>query len=61
VPYDERAISRDMLKKYLRLKGYWDDERPDNVNRATFSRDLKTLKSRGHIGLTDEFVWRVQV
>lgn len=57
IPHDARAISRENLKKYLPLRGYWDKDKPSNSNRATFSADLKTLCARGAIGLNDEYAW----
>jgi hypothetical protein len=59
VPHDVRSIAREDLKRYLPLEGYWDQDRPSNVHRATYSADLKTLKMRGYIGLTDGHVWRL--
>ncbi|UHC20480.1 helicase RepA family protein (plasmid) [Methylobacterium currus] len=57
IPHDARAVSREDLKRYLPLRGYWDEDKPSNTNRATFSADLKTLKVRGAIGLNSEYVW----
>lgn len=57
VPHDARAISRDILKKYLPLRGYWDDDRTGGYNRAIYSSDLKALKAKKVIGLTDSWVW----
>ena len=57
VPHHARAINREHLKRYLPIRGYWDGEKPTNSNRATFSADLKTLKARGVIGLTDQWAW----
>lgn len=59
VPHDVSSISREHLKRYLPLEGYWDDDRPANSQRAALSNDLKTLTVRGYIGLTDEHVWRL--
>jgi hypothetical protein len=59
VPHDVSSISREHLKRYLPLEGYWDNDRPANTQRATLSADLKTLKTRGYIGLTAEHVWRL--
>lgn len=56
---DVSSITRERLKRYLPLEGYWDNDRPANTQRATLSADLKTLKTRGYIGLTDEHVWRL--
>ena len=57
VPHDKLSMSRTDLKRYLKPKGYWDDDRSDDANRSTFSRDLKTLKTRRRIGLTSDYVW----
>ena len=57
VPHNQLSMSRVNLKRYLKPGGYWDDDLADNVNRVHFSRDLKTLKQRGYIGLTSDYVW----
>jgi hypothetical protein len=57
VPHDVKALTRGTLKRYLPLRGYWDGDSPDNVNRATLSRDLKTLNARGFIGLSGDYIW----
>jgi AAA domain len=60
VPHDVKAMARDNLKRYLPLKGYWDDDRPSNTNRAILSRDLKLLAARGYIGLTSAYFWSIE-
>ncbi|WP_162242056.1 AAA family ATPase [Methylobacterium sp. Leaf125] len=57
IPHDARVISRENLKRYLPLHGYWDADKPTNSNRATFSADLKTLKAKDAIGLNSDYVW----
>ena len=52
-----RAVSRDNLKRYLPLKGYWDSDRSDANNRAYLSNDLKTLTARGIVGVSREWIW----
>jgi len=59
VPHDVRSIARENLKRYLPLEGYWDEDTRPEAKRSTLSRDLRTLKTRGFIGLTDEYVWRL--
>lgn len=60
VPHNVQAIERDTLKKYLKPRGYWDDDRTDAHNRAELSRDLKALKARNIVGLTAAFVWLIE-
>lgn len=57
VPHDCKAITREMLKKYLVTRGWWDTGRPDNSNRALYSTNLRTLRARGHIGLAEDHIW----
>ena len=57
VPNDVPAISRETIKKYLPLRGYWDDDRNGNYNRAIYSTDLKALKAKNKIGLTSKWIW----
>lgn len=57
VPHNQQVIWRTTLKKYLKLRGYWDDDRTDNHNRGELSRDLKALAVRKIIGLTSDHVW----
>jgi hypothetical protein len=60
VPHNVSAILRSTLKKYLKLRGYWDDDLPDNRNRSNLSRDLKALATKKIIGLTSEYVWLIE-
>jgi hypothetical protein len=60
VPPDVRAITRETLKRYARLRGYYEDGRAENINRALLSKDLKRLATERYIGLTDEHVWLVR-
>ena len=57
VPHTVRAVHRQSLKRYLKPKGYWDDERTDAHNRGELSRDLKGLAARNIVGLTSEYAW----
>lgn len=57
VPHDQRSVGRENLKRYLELKGYWDDLITPSVNRANLSRDLKTLQARKIIGATPTWLW----
>lgn len=57
VPHNVRAVYRQSLKKYLKPRGYWDDERTDAHNRGELSRDLKGLAARNMVGLTSEYAW----
>jgi hypothetical protein len=60
VPPHARAMSRETLKRYLPIKGYWDDDKPTPANRSTFSRDLKEISLAGYIGLTSEHLWMIE-
>jgi hypothetical protein len=57
VPSDVRAIRREDLKRYLELKGYWDDLVTQANNRARLSNDTKTLLVRKFIGATPVWLW----
>jgi hypothetical protein len=57
VPHDVRAIRREDLKRYLELKGYWDDLVTSANNRARLSTDTKTLLARQFIGATPSWYW----
>jgi hypothetical protein len=57
VPPNTAAVSRDILKRYAQTRGYFEDGKPDNHNRAMLSRDLKRLKVDRLIGLTDQHLW----
>ncbi|WP_191970971.1 AAA family ATPase [Methylobacterium soli] len=57
VPHDLRSVARENLKRYLELRGYWDELITPAVNRANLSRDLKTLQARGIIGATATWLW----
>jgi AAA domain len=57
VPPNVRAISRDVLKRYARTRGYCEGGKPDNYSRALLSRDLKRLSVERLIGLTDQHLW----
>ncbi len=57
VPHDVRAISRETLKRYVKVRGYYEEGKPDNHNRAMLSRDLKRLHVSRRIGLTEHYLW----
>jgi hypothetical protein len=59
VPHNAKAVSREHLKKYLKKRGYWDDDHADNHNRSILSRDLKALAAKKIIGITSEYTWLV--
>jgi hypothetical protein len=59
VPPDVRAISRDMLNKYVQIKGFYEEGKPPNYNRAVLSRHLNALAGDRYIGLTDAHLWVV--
>jgi len=60
VPPNVRVISQDVLKRYAQTRGYFEDGKPDNQNRALLSRDLKRLKVEHLIGLTDQHLWLLE-
>lgn len=60
VPPDVKAVSREMLKRYARIMGYFEDGKTDAVNRANLSRDLKRLDVDGYAGITEGHVWLIQ-
>ena len=57
VPHDARALRREDLKRYLELKGYWDDDVTPANNRARLSNDTKTLLARRFISATPSWYW----
>ncbi|GJE13386.1 AAA family ATPase [Methylobacterium longum] len=57
VPIEVRALRRESLKKYLELKGYWDDLTTAANNRARLSTDTKLLLVRGFVGSTPNWYW----
>ncbi|MGU3536795.1 AAA family ATPase [Methylobacterium sp. A54F] len=60
IPLDVRALRRENLKRYLTLKGYWDDLVTDSNNRARLSTDTKTLIARGFVSTTPSWYWLVR-
>ncbi|WP_419830614.1 AAA family ATPase [Methylobacterium sp.] len=57
VPIEARALRRENLKKYLELKGYWDDLITPANNRARLSTDTKLLLVRGFVSTTPSWYW----
>jgi len=57
VPHDTRSISRDHLKKYLSLKGYWESSNPNGTERANLSRDISVLLARHVAGGASGRLW----
>ena len=59
VPLAARAVTRDMLKKYLVSKG-WIEETTSARARAKLSDTINALAGKRLIGTTKDFVWIVQ-
>jgi len=57
LPPNVKAVTRELLKRYARTKGYFEDGRSDDANRSLLSRDLKRLKVDGYLGLTEQHLW----
>lgn len=57
VPSTERSIARELIKKYAKKAGYYEDGKQDNQNRAKLSSDLRRLKVDGYIGLSEQYAW----
>jgi hypothetical protein len=56
-PVGARTVSREDVKRYLPIRGYWDDDKTAASNRAIYSADLKILHARNWIGLSNKLVW----
>jgi hypothetical protein len=60
VPFDQPAITREILKRYAVARGWVDTERrPDSI-RAQFNTNLNTLAERKLVGLTREHIWLLE-
>jgi len=57
VPHDKRSISRDHLRKYLPIKGYWESSTSTNAERTYLSRDISTLVARHIAGAASGRLW----
>jgi hypothetical protein len=57
IPKNIRAVSRSNLKNYCRTMAWQDpDGKPDSF-RGMLSKNLSTLRSRGHVAFNTEKVW----
>ena len=57
IPKNIRAVSRSNLKNYCRTMAWQDpDGKPDSF-RGMLSKNLSTLRSRGHVAFNTEWIW----
>jgi hypothetical protein len=56
VPVGARAVTRDMLKKYLIAGGFFSDEKP-NAIRARISTLLNSMAAKQLVGLATDHIW----
>jgi hypothetical protein len=59
VPNGVRAVTRDILKKYLSVRG-WLEEGESNNARAKVSNMINALAGKRVIGATNRHVWEVR-
>jgi AAA domain len=56
VPTGARAVTRDMLKKYLIAGGFFADEKPNHI-RARISTLLNSMAAKQLVGLATDHIW----